>query len=424
MSNFVDRVKITCKAGNGGNGSVSFHREKFVTNGGPDGGDGGHGGDVYVFTDPNMHTLLDFRFKSKFTAQSGGDGAGGRCSGKRGESITIKVPPGTVFRDAETNLVVADMDTPGETRLLLKGGRGGWGNMHFATPTRQAPNFAKPGTKTEIHTFLLELKTIADVGLVGYPNVGKSTLLSVVTSAKPKIGNYHFTTLTPNLGIVRRHGEDIVLADIPGLVEGASEGVGLGHDFLRHVDRTRLLLHLVDISGSEGRDPIEDYDQINRELENYGDLASRPQILVLNKSDLCESTENVDRMKAHIASLGVSIPVFTISAATHQGLDPLLDCVEEKLRDLPPIQHYEPETVLLETKTTESFHIEMDGEVFVVVGSAMDHLLDSVNFDDDESINWFHRSLRRLGVIDALRDAGAGEGATVRIADIDFDFID
>ncbi len=422
MSNFVDRVKITCKAGNGGNGAVSFHREKFVTNGGPDGGDGGHGGDIYVYTDPNMHTLLDFRFKSKYTAENGGGGAGGRCSGKRGESLTIKVPPGTVFRDAETGLVVADMDTPGETRLLLKGGRGGWGNMHFATPTRQAPNFAKPGTKTEIHTFLLELKTIADVGLVGYPNVGKSTLLSVVTSAKPKIGNYHFTTLTPNLGIVRRHGEDIVLADIPGLIEGASEGAGLGHDFLRHVDRTRLLLHLVDIAGSEERDPVADYEQINHELENYGDLASRPQILVCNKMDLTGAGENLERIRRHVESKG--IPVFAISAATHEGLEPLLDCMENMLRDLPPIQHYEPETSLEEVKSPDNFTIEMDGSVYVVVGSAMDHLLDSVNFDDDESINWFHRSLRRLGVIDALREAGAVEGSTVRIADIEFDFVD
>ncbi len=422
MSNFVDRVKITCKAGNGGNGAVSFHREKFVTNGGPDGGDGGHGGDIYVYTDPNMHTLLDFRFHSKYTAENGTGGSGGRCSGKRGESVTIKVPPGTVFREAETGLVVADMDTPGETRLLLKGGRGGWGNMHFATPTRQAPNFAKPGTKTEVYTFLLELKTIADVGLVGYPNVGKSTLLSVVTRARPKIANYHFTTLTPNLGIVRRHGEDIVIADIPGLVEGASEGVGLGHDFLRHIDRTRLLLHLVDISGSESRDPVEDYEQINRELENYGDLANRPQILVCNKMDLPDAEENLQRLREHVKDAGV--PVFQISAATHQGLEPLLDCVESMLRDLPPIQHYEPETSLEETREEETFHIEMDGSVFVVVGSAMDRLLESVNFDDDESINWFHRSLRRLGVIDALRENGAGEGSTVRISDLEFDFID
>ena len=293
MGNFVDHVKITAKAGNGGNGSMSFHREKFVLNGGPDGGDGGNGGDVLLYADPNMHTLLDFRFKSKYTAENGGDGAAGRCTGKRGEDLIIKVPVGTVLRDEESGAVVADMDKAGETRRLLRGGRGGWGNTHFATPTRQAPNFAKPGGKTEVHTFLMELKTIADVGLVGYPNVGKSTILSVVTSAKPKIGNYHFTTLTPNLGIVRRHGKDFVLADIPGLVEGAAEGVGLGHDFLRHVERTRLLLHVVDIAGSEGRDPIEDFDQINRELANYGELANRPQVVVCNKLVLRGADENL-----------------------------------------------------------------------------------------------------------------------------------
>ena len=252
MSSFVDQVRITAKAGNGGNGSASFHREKFVQNGGPDGGDGGRGGNVVLFADENMHTLLDFRFRSKYTAENGGDGLSGLRSGKQGENLLIKVPVGTVVRDAESGRIMADMDRAGETRVLLRGGRGGWGNQHFATSTRQAPNFAKPGVKTEIHTLQLELKTIADVGLVGYPNVGKSSILSVVTSARPKVGNYHFTTLTPNLGIVRKYGQDIVLADIPGLIEGAAEGAGLGHDFLRHVERTRLLLHVVDISGSEG----------------------------------------------------------------------------------------------------------------------------------------------------------------------------
>ena len=276
MSNFVDQVKITAKAGNGGNGSASFHREKYVMNGGPDGGDGGNGGDVQFYADENMHTLLDFRFKSKYTAENGGDGSANRCTGKRGENLVIKVPVGTVIRDDETGRVMADMDTPGETRTLLKGGKGGWGNQHFATATRQAPNFAKPGIKTEIRTLRMELKTIADVGLVGYPNVGKSSILSTVTSAKPKVGNYHFTTLTPNLGIVRRYGKDIVLADIPGLIEGAADGAGLGHDSLRHVERTRLLLHVVDISGSEGRDPVDDLDQINTELDHYGYLGELP----------------------------------------------------------------------------------------------------------------------------------------------------
>ena len=424
MGNFVDHVKITCKAGNGGNGSMSFHREKFVLNGGPDGGDGGNGGNVCFYADLNMHTLLDFRFKSKYTAENGVDGAAGNCTGKRGEDLIIKVPVGTVIREAESGAVVADMDTAGETRTILHGGRGGWGNRHFATPTRQAPNFAKPGIKTEIHTFLLELKTIADVGLVGYPNVGKSTILSVVTSAKPKIGNYHFTTLTPNLGIVRRHGKDIVLADIPGLIEGAADGAGLGHDFLRHVERTRLLLHVLDIAGSEGRDPVEDFDQINHELANYGELAERPQIVVCNKSDLPDSEENVARLKAHLAELGLDYPVFVVSAATHQGFDALLDKTGDMLEALPPIVHFEEEVSYDDSVKPGTFEVVRDGAVFEVVGSSMQRLIDSVNFDDEESMSWFHRTLRKWGVIDALRQAGAKEGDTVRIIDMEFDFVE
>ena len=424
MGNFVDHVKITCKAGNGGNGSMSFHREKFVLNGGPDGGDGGNGVNVCFYADLNMHTLLDFRFKSKYTAENGVDGAAGNCTGKRGEDLIIKVPVGTVIREAESGAVVADMDTAGETRTILHGGRGGWGNRHFATPTRQAPNFAKPGIKTEVHTFLLELKTIADVGLVGYPNVGKSTILSVVTSAKPKIGNYHFTTLTPNLGIVRRHGKDIVLADIPGLIEGAADGAGLGHDFLRHVERTRLLLHVLDIAGSEGRDPVEDFDQINHELANYGELAERPQIVVCNKSDLPDSEENVARLKAHLAELGLDYPVFVVSAATHQGFDALLDKTGDMLEALPPIVHFEEEVSYDDSVKPGTFEVVRDGAVFEVVGSSMQRLIDSVNFDDEESMSWFHRTLRKWGVIDALRKAGAQEGDTVRIIDMEFDFVE
>ena len=422
MANFVDHVKITAKAGNGGNGSVSFHREKFVLNGGPDGGDGGKGGDVVLYADPNMHTLLDFRFKSKYTAENGMDGAGQRRTGKCGEDLVIKVPVGTVLRDAETNAVVADMDKPGEYRRLLRGGKGGWGNSHFATSTRQAPNFAKPGVKTEIHTFQMELKTIADVGLVGYPNVGKSTILSVVTSARPKIGNYHFTTLTPNLGIVRHYGKDFVMADIPGLVEGASEGVGLGHAFLRHVERTRLLLHVLDIAGSEGRDPVEDFEQINRELENYGELANRPQIIVCNKIDLPDSEENLARIRAVGEELGY--PVFAVSAATHQGFEPLLKATSELLETLPPIQHFVEEVEIDEEIKPGTFDVVFDGKVYEVTGSSMDHLLNSVNFDDEESLNWFHRTLRRWGVIDALREAGAQEGDTIRIIDMEFDFVE
>ena len=422
MSNFVDRVRITAKAGNGGNGSASFHREKFVINGGPDGGDGGNGGDILIHADPNMHTLLDFRFKSKYTAENGEDGKANRCTGKKGEDLLIKVPVGTVIFDDATDRVMADMDQPGETRTLLKGGKGGWGNQHFATPTRQAPNFAKPGIKTEIRNLRLELKTIADVGLIGYPNVGKSSILSVVTSARPKVGNYHFTTLTPNLGIVRRFGKDIVLADIPGLIEGAADGAGLGHDFLRHVERTRLLLHVIDISGSEGRDPVDDMDQINSELDRYGNLGRKPQIIVCNKTDLPGSEENLKRI--HTLADGMGVPVFAVSAVTHQGFDELLDETARQLEKLPPILHYHEEVNEDNAKDPDAFEITQEKGVFIVSGPGMDRLLESVNFDDQESLNWFHRTLRRLGVIDALKEAGAGEGSTILINDMEFDFIE
>ena len=422
MSNFVDRVKITAKAGNGGNGSASFHREKFVINGGPDGGDGGSGGDILIHADVNMHTLLDFRFKSKYTAENGEDGKANRCTGKRGEDLTIKVPVGTVIYDDATGRVMADMDQPGETRMLLKGGKGGWGNQHFATPTRQAPNFAKPGVKTEIRTLRLELKTIADVGLIGYPNVGKSSILSVVTSARPKVGNYHFTTLTPNLGIVRRFGKDIVLADIPGLIEGAAEGAGLGHDFLRHVERTRLLLHVVDVSGSEGRDPVDDLDQINSELDQYGELSQKPQIIVCNKTDLPGAEENLKRIRTLAEGMGV--PVFAVSAATHQGFDELLDETARQLETLPPVLHYHEEEIPEEKTDPDAFEVTEEKGIFIVSGPGMDRLIESVNFEDQESLNWFHRTLRRIGVIDALKEAGAKEGSTVQIADMEFDFVE
>lgn len=422
MSNFVDQVKITAKAGNGGNGSASFHREKYVMNGGPDGGDGGKGGDIIFLADENCHTLLDFRYKSKYSAENGADGSANCCNGKNGENLVIKVPVGTIIRDDETGRIMADMDQPGEQRVLLKGGKGGWGNRHFATPTRQAPNFAKPGIKTVIHSLRMELKTIADVGLIGYPNVGKSSILSVVTSARPKVGNYHFTTLTPNLGIIRRYGKDIVLADIPGLIEGAAEGAGLGHDFLRHVERTRLLLHVVDISGSEGRDPLDDLDQINTELDHYGNLSELPQIIVCNKIDLPGSEENLNRMKA--IGEGMGCPVFAVSAATHEGFDALLDETARMLETLPPIRHYDTEEEDEITVPDNSFEIVMDGPVYVVSGPGMERLIDSVNFDDLDSLNWFHRMLRTLGIIDALREKGAGEGSTVRIAEMEFDFVE
>lgn len=421
MAAFVDRAPFIAKAGNGGNGCVSFYREKFVQNGGPDGGDGGHGGDVVLLADENMHTLLDFRFRSKYEAESGEGGSGRRCQGKRGQDLIVKVPVGTVVRDKASGVVVADMYEAGRKKVLLRGGRGGWGNMHFATPTRQAPNFAKPGIKTERREFVLELKSIADVGLVGYPNVGKSTILSVVTAARPKIANYHFTTLIPNLGMVRHHGQDFVMADIPGLVEGASEGAGLGHDFLRHVERTRLLLHVIDAAGSEGRDPVEDFEQINQELLRYGDLAGRPQIVVANKMDLPDGQTGYEMLRDHI---GDRFPIFPVSAATRQGFDKLMDCVAATLAKLPPMAPFTEEEMVPELLEGARFDVERDGAVFVVTGAAVTQLLDSVNFEDEESLNWFHRTLRRAGIIDALRAAGATEGSTVRMDDMEFDFVE
>ncbi len=423
MSSFVDRVKITAKAGNGGNGCVSFHREKFVQNGGPDGGDGGNGGNVVLYADPNMHTLLDFRFHSKYLAENGADGAAARCHGKRGQNLVIKVPVGTVFLRDEDGAVVADMSEAGQTKVLLRGGQGGYGNQHFATPTRQAPNFAKPGIRTETHVFRLELKTIADVGLVGFPNVGKSTILAALTSAKPKIANYHFTTLTPNLGIVKRYESDFVLADIPGLVEGASEGVGLGHDFLRHVERTRLLLHVVDASGCEGRDPLEDFRIINEELGKYGEPVDRPQLVVLNKCDLIYEAETVETLRRAFEKLGYK--AFAVSAAQNCGFDALLDEVVRMLPELPPPRVFAEEEVMDgRALPDDGFTIRRENDVFYVEGAAMQRFIDSVNFDDEESLNWFHRTLRDRGIIQALRDKGAQEGSTISIGDMEFDFIE
>ena len=385
MALFVDKAPFIAKAGNGGNGCVSFHREKFVLNGGPDGGDGGNGGSVILIADGNMHTLLDFRFRSKYYADNGEDGSGGRCTGKRGEDLIVKVPVGTVVR-GEDGRVVADMFEDGQKRILLHGGRGGWGNQHFATPTRQAPNFAKPGVKTQSFKFTLELKTIADVGLVGFPNVGKSTILSVVTRAQPKIANYHFTTLTPNLGIVRRHGMDFVLADIPGLVEGAADGAGLGHDFLRHVERTRLLIHVLDMAGSEGRDPIEDFEAINQELANYGDLKDRPQIVAANKMDLPDGEEYLEMFKEKYPD----VPVFAVSAATRKGFDELLNAVADKLSELPPVTPFEQEEFLDDLPDLSGYEVRRQGNVFIVEGNAMKRLIDSVNFEDTDSMKWFH----------------------------------
>ena len=423
MALFVDVVSITVKAGDGGNGCVSFHREKFVQAGGPDGGDGGRGGDVIFEASERMHTLMDFRYKRKFTAENGGDGMANRRTGKSGEPVVIQVPPGTVVREKATGRLLLDLYTPGERKTLVKGGNGGFGNQHFATPTRQAPQFAKPGEKRDVIELTLELKSIADVGLVGFPNVGKSTILSVVTAARPKIANYHFTTLQPNLGIVKQGDTSFVLADIPGLVEGAAEGVGLGHAFLRHVERTRMLLHVVDISGSEGRDPLEDFDAIMKELEAYGDLKARPMIAVANKMDLPGAEENLERLREKLEGTGIGI--YPVSAATRQNFSALLYATVELLDTCPPAEPF-LEEVLGDASDLngEPFTVEVDGGVYFVSGREMDRLMESVNFDNEESLNYFHRSLRRLGVIDALREAGAKEGDSVVIGEMEFDFVE
>ena len=424
MALFVDVVSITAKAGDGGNGCVSFHREKYVMAGGPDGGDGGRGGDVVFNATDRMHTLMDFRYHRKFTAGNGEDGSSNRRSGKNGANVVIDVPPGTVVRDKASGKILLDLYAAGVQKTLQKGGRGGFGNQHFATPTRQAPQFAKPGEKREVMELTLELKSIADVGLVGFPNVGKSTILSVVTAARPKIANYHFTTLQPNLGIVKQDESSFVLADIPGLVEGASEGVGLGHAFLRHVERTRMLLHVLDISGCEGRDPLEDYDAIEKELENYGDLKSRPKIVVANKMDLPGAQENLDRLKEKLAGSGIEI--HAVSAATRQNFEQLMRATVKMLKTCPEAEPFAEE---------ELFDFDMDAEdtgfeivrrkgVFHLSGASIDRLMASVNFSNEESLNYFHRTLRRMGVIDALREAGAEEGSTICIDEMEFDFVE
>ena len=421
MPSFVDRAPITARAGNGGNGCVSFHREKFVQNGGPDGGDGGRGGDVVLLADANMHTLLDFRFRAKYAAENGQDGASGRRLGKSGGELVIKVPVGTVVREKESGAVVADMYENGHRKVLLRGGRGGWGNSHFATPTRQAPNFAKPGGKCAPREFILELKTIADVGLVGFPNVGKSTLLSRVTAAKPKIADYHFTTLTPNLGICSHRGTDFVLADIPGIVEGASEGVGLGLDFLRHVERTRLLVHVIDASGIEGRIPTEDWETLNREMEKYGNLSQKPQIIAANKCDLPDAEEGLRMLRETIEGA----EIYPISAATGQGIDRLLDAVTNALASLPQSEPFAEEELLPDALSGRSgYEVTVEDGVFVVSGPGAEQLINSVNFDDEESVAWFHRTMRRAGIIDSLRELGAKDGSTVSMDGMEFDFID
>ena len=423
MALFVDVVNITVKAGDGGNGCVSFHREKFVQAGGPDGGDGGRGGDVIFEATERMHTLMDFRINRKFTAGNGEDGTANRRSGKSGADVVIQVPPGTVVRERETGKLLLDLYEANVRRTLVRGGKGGFGNQHFATPTRQAPQFAKPGEKRDVIELTLELKSIADVGLVGFPNVGKSTILSVVTAARPKIANYHFTTLQPNLGIVKQGEYSFVLADIPGLVEGASEGVGLGHAFLRHVERTRMLLHVLDISGSEGRDPLEDFDAIMKELEAYGDLKNRPMIVVANKMDLPGAEENLERLREKLKDTGIRI--FPVSAATNPNFRDLMYATAQLLDTCPQAEPFsEEELGEISDFSGEPFAVEVEDGVYFVSGRAMDQLIASVNFDNEDSLNYFHRSLRRLGVIDALREKGAQEGDSVVIGEMEFDFVE
>ena len=421
---FVDQVKITAKAGNGGNGAVSFHREKFVQNGGPDGGDGGNGGDIVLLADPNMHTLMDFRYKRKYTADNGENGAAALCRGKSAKDLIIKVPVGTTVRLVSDGRLVADMHEAGQEHILLKGGRGGWGNAHFATPTRQAPNFAKPGQKCEIAEFELELKSIADVGLVGYPNVGKSTILSVVTAARPKIANYHFTTLAPNLGICRQYGTDFVMADIPGLVEGASDGVGLGIRFLRHVERTRLLVHVVDIAGSEGRDPLQDFDVLNRELAAFNpELASRPMLVAGNKCDLA-SEEQQEAFAAAMREKGYEY--FPMMAAIAHGTRELTNRCAALLAELPPIRRFEAEpepAPELPEGTREVAVTEEDG-VFFVEAEWLERLFQTTDIRDTEGLQYFQRVLRSTGVIDALVRSGVQEGDTVSIYGFEFDYME
>ena len=425
-SSFVDKARISVHAGKGGDGAVAFHREKYVAAGGPDGGDGGRGGNVVFTVDENMSTLMDFRYKRKYVAGNGANGSGKRCYGKDGDTLYIKVPRGTIVRDTESGAIMHDM-SDGEDWIAAKGGRGGWGNMHFATPTRQVPRFAKPGLPGESHDITLELKLLADVGLVGFPNVGKSTLLSVVSKAHPKIANYHFTTLFPNLGVVYvDEGVSFVMADIPGIIEGASEGAGLGHDFLRHIDRCRLLVHLVDVSGSEGRDPVEDFEAINAELKEYSpELAERPQIVVGNKCDLLgEDRESIEELRAHVEGKGYAF--FELSAAAHMGTRELVQECARRLKELPPILRFEADYVPPEPKvdTSGELTIEHFDDMWLVEGPWLQRLVATVNFSDYESRMYFDRVLREAGVFKRMEEMGVRDGDTVSMYDLMFEYKD
>ncbi|MCI6094070.1 MAG: GTPase ObgE [Clostridium sp.] len=420
---FVDKARIIIKAGNGGDGCSSFHREKYVSHGGPDGGDGGRGGNVIFLADENMSTLLDFKFARHFRAQNGENGRGKMQFGKKGEDIIIKVPVGTRVRDLESGKIIADMNKAGREKIVLHGGRGGKGNAKFATPTRQSPRYAQNGQRTKEYEVELELMTIADVGLIGLPNVGKSTILSVVTSAKPKIANYHFTTLTPNLGVVKRYDKSFVVADIPGLIEGAAEGAGLGHDFLRHIERTRLLVHVLDISGSEGRDPIEDYKQIRKELADYSlKLTELPELIAANKMDITGAEDYLEFLREELE--GANVEIFPVSAATAKGFEPLLDRILALLETLPSTREFAEDDIIEAPQYDWKFEITQEDGVFVVTGGIVDYILDTTNADDEESMRRFQKFLDSEGIINALREKGANEESVIRLGEWEFDFIE
>lgn len=419
---FTDKVKITIKSGDGGDGMNSFKSYKGKPACGPDGGDGGNGGNIYIVADKNVNDLLSFRYVSKYVAGNGERGGTNKCFGRGGDDVIIKVPLGTVVKDFETGTVIADMFGDGEKKLIAEGGRGGKGNVRFTTSRRHAPNFAQKGEKTEPHVLQLELKVIADVGLIGFPNVGKSTLLSKISAAKPKIANYHFTTLSPNLGVVRYYDNSFVAADIPGLIEGAADGAGLGHDFLRHIERTRMLVHVIDASGTEGRDPIEDFKKINAELKEYSKtLASLPQIIALNKCDVYGAEENV---KAFRKKYCRRYKIFPITAVSGEGTKQLVEAIFNKLQQLPPVSRVESDESFTYRKSGDlGFEIYMDGEVYVIVGALVDMLCRNVALNDPDSMAYFQKILREKGVISKLREMGIKENDTVIVGDVEFDFV-
>lgn len=422
--NFLDKVRIVIKAGSGGNGCAAFHREKFVMKGGPSGGDGGNGGNLIFRADLGKNTLLEYRYQRFYRAENGENGKARMQRGKDGEDMILTVPVGTIVRDLETGAILADMSEAGKERIVLKGGKGGKGNARFATPTRQAPEFAQDGIKTEEREVELELKTIADAGLIGLPSVGKSSILSVLTAARPKIAAYHFTTLTPNLGVASHKGNSFVLADIPGLIEGAAEGAGLGHDFLRHIERTRVLIHVLDVSGSEGRDPLEDFEKINGELVRFSEaLGQLPQIVAANKMDIPGAEENLERLKPVLEEKGYKL--FPVSAATGEGFDKMLDAVIELLSTLPPVLVYE-EMELEQGKLYEDgFTVRRaDDGAYVLEGGEVQKLLDTTDPNSETSMRRFQQILIKSGMISALREMGAKEGDTIRLGEWDFDFVD